>query len=197
MRFCSHCGNALKENQKYCNRCGQPVNVRSAQYVVEEKGSKWPWIVGIIGVLILLAGLAFAGLQIYKNMASNQAQTQNNTTQQTSQSNTMHDSQDSPNNAQQTYSTPQSSAQPAVTPSAPRQSMAPQTRVTRSNVIDLVEQYEGHYLDTDTYTFKEPEQRADGSWGFSILYKSGRLAGSYIVDSDGTVTKYDEKGRPE
>ena len=64
-------------------------------------------------------------------------------------------------------------------------------------MIDLVEDYEGHYLDTSTYTFKEPEQRADGSWGFSILYKSGRLAGSYIVDSDGTVTKYDEKGRPE
>ena len=29
--------------------------------------------------------------------------------------------------------------------------------VTRSNVIDKVESYEGHKLDTDTYTYKEPE----------------------------------------
>ncbi|UXR74043.1 hypothetical protein MUA48_00750 [Staphylococcus sp. IVB6238] len=69
------------------------------------------------------------------------------------------------------------------------------TKVTRSNVIDLVEDYEGHYLDTDTYTFKEPEQMPDGRWGFSILDKSGNLVGSYIIDTDGTVTKYDEKGR--
>ena len=31
--------------------------------------------------------------------------------------------------------------------------------VTRSNVIDKVESYEGHKLDTDTYTYKEPEKR--------------------------------------
>ncbi|QLK85927.1 hypothetical protein [Staphylococcus sp. 17KM0847] len=70
------------------------------------------------------------------------------------------------------------------------------TKVTRSNVIDLVEDYEGHLLDTDTYTYKEPEQMPDGRWGFSILDKSGHLAGSYIIDTDGTVTKYDEKGQP-
>ncbi|PNZ25309.1 hypothetical protein CD122_10105 [Staphylococcus rostri] len=79
MRFCSNCGNEIKGNQKYCNNCGQPVNARSAQYmVVEEKRSVWPWIIGIIGTLILLAGLAFAGLQIYKNITSNQASTQGN-----------------------------------------------------------------------------------------------------------------------
>lgn len=70
------------------------------------------------------------------------------------------------------------------------------TKVTRSNVIDLVEDYEGHLLDTSTYTFKEPEQMPDGRWGFSILDKAGNLVGSYIIDTDGTVTKYDEKGQP-
>ncbi|KIX91200.1 hypothetical protein TP70_03605 [Staphylococcus microti] len=70
--------------------------------------------------------------------------------------------------------------------------------VTRDNVIDLVEAYEGDFLDTDTYTFKEPEKMSDGSWGFSILDKeTGELAGSYIIDPDGTVTKYDEHGNPE
>lgn len=79
MRFCSNCGNEIKGNQKYCNNCGQPVNARSAQYVVvEEKRSVWPWIIGIVGTLILLAGLTFAGLQIYKNIALNQASTQGN-----------------------------------------------------------------------------------------------------------------------
>ncbi|UXR71752.1 MULTISPECIES: hypothetical protein [unclassified Staphylococcus] len=71
------------------------------------------------------------------------------------------------------------------------------TTVTRANVIDLVEDYEGHLLDTDTYTYKEPAQLDDGSWGFSFLDKSGNLAGSYIVSKDGTVTKYDEKGIEE
>lgn len=32
-------------------------------------------------------------------------------------------------------------------------------KVTRANVIDKVEDYEGHKLDTSTYTYKEPEQR--------------------------------------
>lgn len=66
--------------------------------------------------------------------------------------------------------------------------------VTRENVIDKVEEYEGHTLDTSTYTFKEPEKRSDGGWGFSILDKQGNLVGSYIIDADGTVTKFDENG---
>lgn len=70
------------------------------------------------------------------------------------------------------------------------------TKVTRSNVIDLVEDYEGHLLDTTTYTYKEPAQFTDGRWGFSILDKSGNLVGSYIIDTDGTVTKYDKNGDP-
>ncbi|EHJ06815.1 hypothetical protein [Staphylococcus simiae] len=68
------------------------------------------------------------------------------------------------------------------------------TTVTRANVIDKVEDYEGHKLDTDEYTFKEPEQMGDGKWGFSYTDKSGDLAGSYIIDQDGNVTKYDEHG---
>lgn len=69
-------------------------------------------------------------------------------------------------------------------------------KVTRANVIDKVEDYEGHQLDIDTYTYKEPEQDENGDWGFSILDKSGDLVGSYIVTSDGVVTKYDEHGDP-
>lgn len=66
--------------------------------------------------------------------------------------------------------------------------------VTRENVIDKVEEYEGHNLDTSTYTYKEPEQKSDGSWGFSFDDKEGNLAGSYIVDPDGNVTEYDADG---
>ena len=36
--------------------------------------------------------------------------------------------------------------------------------MTRDNVIDKVESFEGHLLDTDEYTFKEPEKQAvDGA----------------------------------
>lgn len=80
--------------------------------------------------------------------------------------------------------------------STPSSASSSSTTVTRNNVIDLVEDYEGHMLYTDTYTYKEPEQMSDGRWGFSILDKSGNLKGSYIIDTDGTVTKYDEKGQP-
>ncbi|PTH08599.1 zinc ribbon domain-containing protein [Staphylococcus capitis] len=67
--------------------------------------------------------------------------------------------------------------------------------VTRDNVIDKVESYEGHKLDTSEYTYKEPEKTDDGNWGFSFTDKDGDLAGSYTVDSeDGEVTEYDENG---
>lgn len=70
-------------------------------------------------------------------------------------------------------------------------------KVTRDNVIDKVEDYEGEQLDTSQYTYKEPEQSDNGDWGFSFTDKDGDLAGSYIVDQDGNVTKYDEDGEPE
>ena len=44
-------------------------------------------------------------------------------------------------------------------------------RLTRSNVIDIVEDYEGHQLDTDTYIYKEPEKDSDGSWGSHLQIK--------------------------
>ncbi|MBU0437799.1 Ltp family lipoprotein [Staphylococcus succinus] len=69
--------------------------------------------------------------------------------------------------------------------------------VTRENVIDFIETYEGETLDTVTYTYKEPEQRDDGSWGFAFYTKDDDLAGSYIVDEDGNVTKYDKNGVEE
>ena len=68
--------------------------------------------------------------------------------------------------------------------------------VTRDNVIDKVEEYEGHTLDTDTYTYKEPEKILT-EIGASFTDKDGELAGSYIVTSDGSVTKYDENGEEE
>ncbi|KRG08643.1 hypothetical protein [Staphylococcus sp. NAM3COL9] len=69
--------------------------------------------------------------------------------------------------------------------------------VTRENVIDKVEAYEGHSLNTSQYTYKEPEQSDNGDWGFSFTDKDDNLAGSYIVDQDGNVTKYDEDGELE
>lgn len=69
--------------------------------------------------------------------------------------------------------------------------------VTKDNVIDKVEEYEGELLDTETYTYKEPEKTDDGGWGFSFTDENGDLAGSYIVDEDGNVTKYDENGEEE
>ncbi|MCY1029614.1 hypothetical protein OWI80_13775, partial [Mammaliicoccus sciuri] len=67
-------------------------------------------------------------------------------------------------------------------------------KVTRENVIDKVESYEGSLLDTDKYTYKEPEKTDEGKWGFSFEDKDGNLAGSYIIDDDGKVTEYDENG---
>lgn len=72
-----------------------------------------------------------------------------------------------------------------------------QETVNRNNVIDFVEDYEGEPLDTNTYTFKDPEKRDDGSWGFAFYTKNGELAGSYIIDSDGVVTKFNNKGLEE
>lgn len=69
--------------------------------------------------------------------------------------------------------------------------------VTRENVIDKVEEYEGEPLDTETYTYKEPEKTDDGNWGFSFTDENGDLAGSYTVDENGIVTKYDEDGEEE
>ena len=68
--------------------------------------------------------------------------------------------------------------------------------MTRDNVIDKVEEYEGHTLDTDTYTYKEPEKILT-EIGVSFTDKDGELAGSYIVTSDGSVTKYDENCEEE
>ncbi|MBM0752545.1 hypothetical protein ACUXDX_001686 [Staphylococcus epidermidis] len=67
--------------------------------------------------------------------------------------------------------------------------------VNRTNVIDKVEEYEGHKLDKDLYTYKEPEENENGDWGFSFLNKDNSLAGSYIIKSNGKVIKYDEDGK--
>ena len=62
-------------------------------------------------------------------------------------------------------------------------------------VVHAEGSYEGHTLDTDKYTYKEPEKTDDCKWGFSFTDKNGNLAGSYTVDTDdGYVTEYDEIG---
>lgn len=66
--------------------------------------------------------------------------------------------------------------------------------LTVNNAIDIVENYEGHSLDTDKYTFKTPVENSKGV-GFSFLDKDGNLAGSYQILKDGTVIKYDEDGK--
>ena len=68
--------------------------------------------------------------------------------------------------------------------------------VTRDNVIDKVEEYEGHTLDTDTYTYKEPEKILTEIGVSHLLIKMVNY-GSYIVTSDGSVTKYDENCEEE
>lgn len=67
--------------------------------------------------------------------------------------------------------------------------------ITRDNVIDYVESYEGHNLDTGNYKFNEPEEKEDGTWGFAFYDKETRdLAGSYTINDSGKVVKYDEDG---
>lgn len=44
---------------------------------------------------------------------------------------------------------------------------------------------------------KNLRKNSDGEWGFSFTDKDGNLAGSYIIDEDGNVTKYDENGDEE
>ena len=44
--------------------------------------------------------------------------------------------------------------------------------VTRDNVIDKVESYEGHTLDTDTYTYKEPEKQMMVNGASHLLTKT-------------------------
>lgn len=67
--------------------------------------------------------------------------------------------------------------------------------ITRDNVIDYVESYEDHNLDTGNYKFNEPEEKEDGTWGFAFYDKeTGDLAGSYTINDSGKVVKYDEDG---
>lgn len=62
-------------------------------------------------------------------------------------------------------------------------------------VVHAEGSYEGHTLDTDKYTYKEPEKTDDCKWGFSFTDKNGNLAGSYTAyTDDGYVTEYDENG---
>nr|WP_263314092.1 hypothetical protein [Mammaliicoccus sp. Marseille-Q6498] len=69
------------------------------------------------------------------------------------------------------------------------------TVITRENVFDAVEAFEGiNKLDTDKITWKEPEKKGD-TFGFSYTNKSGKLLGSYKVSEDGYVESFDEDGK--
>ena len=59
-----------------------------------------------------------------------------------------------------------------------------------------VEEYEGHTLDTDTYTYKEPEKILT-EIGVSHLLIKMVISSDHIVTSDGSVTKYDENCEEE
>ena len=42
MPYCTNCGVALKENQKFCTNCGQPVNLKTKPTFVRQIGEKNP-----------------------------------------------------------------------------------------------------------------------------------------------------------
>lgn len=68
------------------------------------------------------------------------------------------------------------------------------TVITRDNVFDAVEAFEGiDKVDTDKTIWKEPEKK-DDTFGFSYTDKNGKLLGSYNVREDGYVESFDEKG---
>ena len=69
------------------------------------------------------------------------------------------------------------------------------TVITRDNVFDAVEAFEGiDKVDTDETVWKEPEKHGD-KFGFSYTSKDGELLGSYNVSEDGYVESFDEEGK--
>ncbi|GGI39403.1 hypothetical protein GCM10010896_03210 [Mammaliicoccus stepanovicii] len=69
------------------------------------------------------------------------------------------------------------------------------TFITRHNVFDAVEAFEGvDKVDTDNTTWKEPKKTGD-TYGFSYENKDGKLLGSYNVREDGYVESFDEEGK--
>lgn len=64
MKFCPQCGNQIKENQLFCNKCGSDLKVfekyRETQLYegkISQKRKKWPYIlVAILIVAILISG---------------------------------------------------------------------------------------------------------------------------------------------
>lgn len=61
---CLHCGNPLKPNSRFCDRCGCPINHNDGFYssnclgnILKPKVRKWPWITGSIMVLLSVAAV--------------------------------------------------------------------------------------------------------------------------------------------
>ncbi|MCJ0913027.1 MULTISPECIES: hypothetical protein [Mammaliicoccus] len=70
-----------------------------------------------------------------------------------------------------------------------------QTTITRENVFDAVEAFEGiDKDDTDHIIWKEPKKKGD-VFGFSYSSKDGKLLGSYNVSEDGYVESFNENGK--
>ncbi|MGV3244987.1 zinc ribbon domain-containing protein [Staphylococcus sp. 11262D007BW] len=84
MKYCSRCGNALKESQTFCNKCGRRLKndpkppsrtarqqqVQSTQYhtpkVKKEKKQSKPFLIVILTLIfiLLIAGLVYGGYKL-------------------------------------------------------------------------------------------------------------------------------------
>ena len=64
------------------------------------------------------------------------------------------------------------------------------SEITRENVFDKIEAHEGHKMDTENYTYGEPEgPTPSGKWGVTINNKQGKYVGYYTLYGDGTMDK--------
>ncbi|MCY1568784.1 hypothetical protein [Staphylococcus pettenkoferi] len=62
--------------------------------------------------------------------------------------------------------------------------------ITRENVFDKIEAHEGHKMDTEHYTYGEPEgPTTSGKWGVTIKDKQGKYVGYYTLYGDGSMDK--------
>lgn len=57
--FCTHCGSDLRQNAKFCEKCGSTVSKQKAKnQKVEKSQSKMKWLVGLIALVVV--GVVFS-----------------------------------------------------------------------------------------------------------------------------------------
>ena len=72
-KFCVNCGNALKDNEKFCGKCGKQL-IQSSNELVQTNNSFVPIILGIISLLLyFLGGVAFLIFASYMNNSLDRA----------------------------------------------------------------------------------------------------------------------------